>query len=211
MRFDLEAKDQQLVGKQTLKKGAGKRLTLHTLKTSRMPLVQMQDTIIVGDISGSMAGNKLYELQKALTEVWQPGVSGVVFNSQVYTITKEDIMHLDADGGTCMFKALEVAWQEDHSHIILITDGDATDESPEYILHYTKTNHPKPPIDTIGIGDHGRRDYNPAFLRELAEATGGKFTDCGEAIKLSAIVQRLLLEHRAGALKGPMEGGAIQL
>lgn len=203
--YNLTKKEQDLIAKQKLERQ--NRMTLKTLaKASRSP-VKYEKTVILGDISGSMAGYKMHELKRCLAEVWGPGLEGIVFGSELWTIEESDIPKLDTAGDTHLFEALCVAWDEHYTHIVLLTDGEPTDECEEEILRVVAERHTDVPIDTVGIGQHGHSDYNPEFLRKLAELTGGRFTDCGEPIMLTSIVQHLLEYKPDGLPEGEPEKG----
>lgn len=93
-----------------------------------------------------------------------------------------------------MGAALACAWNEGAKHIILITDGDPTDEPRQSILDAAR-RHSDVPIDTIGISS-GPDDwsYDPAFLQELSDITKGKYNSCHEPLKLTEMVEQLLID-----------------
>ena len=208
--FDLSktTKDQLLKQQQHTKK----HLTLDDLKRKDV-IVTAIKRVLVFDTSGSMSGYKITEVRRMLTELWQPHLDAVIFNSDVYLLDdRADIAKIHATGSTAMLQALEEVWAHSYKHIILGSDGHP-DSGAEPILS-AATRHADIPIDTIGIGESGGGGYDPEFLRELARITGGRFTDCGEAIRLTSIVQSLLLNPPKGAmLKDGQDknGGVIQL
>lgn len=208
--FDLtKSKPDELLKQQSHTK---KHLTLDDLKRKDVTVTAIK-RVLVFDASGSMYGYKITEVRRMLTELWQPHLDAVVFNSDVYLLdAKSDIADLDATGGTAMLEALNEVWAHSYKHIILGTDGHP-DSGPQPILN-AAMHHTDIPIDTIGIGEHGGGGYDPDFLRELARITGGRFTDCGEPIRLTSIVQDLLLNPPKGMMlkDGDKEkGGVIQL
>jgi len=184
----------------------GRKVTLADLKRARTPQTQIGNIYIAADISGSMSGSKIYELKRALKATYKPGIKVFAFSDEIYDVQETDFNMLSPTGGTRMLEALRETWDQHPRHIILITDGEPTDASPKDIL-YAAGNHTNVPIDTIGISEADRRGYDPVFLAELARITGGKFTDCGQPIQLTAIIQTLLIE--AGGLTE--KGGVVAL
>jgi Mg-chelatase subunit ChlD len=105
-----------------------------------------------------------------------------------------------------MLKALYFTWQDNARGIILITDG-YPDEAEERILGEAM-EHSHVPINPIGIGEEGR-DFNEAFLRELARITGGEYHNVKEAELhlLAPTLEAILI----GTDHGKKGGGTIQL
>ena len=182
MSYDLAMKDtSKLVKKQTL--GNGKKLTLK----STLPQKHTSGkTYILADISGSMSGDRLHELKKALHTIWRPGIHGIAFGSMVYDFTQEDIDSLRVTGTTNMLDALLAGWDDAASHMVLLTDG-MPDQSESTILNEVGI-HTNTPIDTIGIG-HG---CNNDFLQRISEITGGKFNSVNEPLMLTEVMEDLL-------------------
>jgi len=209
-KFDLEnVKQESVVKRQKLKKP--EKVTLNSLKTKTTGL---QKTMLLADISGSMGGNKLFELKKALSSVWQAGISCIGFESEIWQIDQSDIAHLDNMGSTHMLAGLEEAWTTKPHHMVLMTDGHPTDANEDDILARVRV-HKDIPIDTVGIGDKGSvRSYRPEFLRQISDITGGRFFDIGDPIKLTSTLQHLI-EYRPNKLRqGSQEsekGDVIQL
>ena len=202
--MDLTTKANGLLAQQSIK---GRKVTLQDLKKAKLPQSRLGDIYIVCDISGSMSGNKLQSLQHTLMQVYKPGIKVLAFSDDVYELDETDFRSLSTMGGTGLMLALDETWNVSPRHIILITDGEPTDAQPNEIIHEA-TRHSDIPIDTIGVSEYGRRGYDPDFLRELARVTGGKFTDCGQPIELTAVVQNLLLE---ASNPKQIKGGTIQL
>ena len=210
--FDLtKTKPDDLIARQKVTK---KHLTLDDLKKSTQSLqTKSIKRAICMDTSGSMAGYKITEVRRMFKELYHPHIDSITFNNDVYLLDKEDFSKLDAVGGTCMLKTLNELWANSYAHIILGTDGEPTDSGEEQIL-IVAAQHATIPIDTIGIGNKGGGGYNPDFLRELARITGGRFTDCGEPIQLTSIVENLLLNPPSGMQLNDgktNKGGVIQL
>lgn len=186
---DITTSQQATVATQKMK---GKKFTLTEFNRAKHPSTHVKDIYILSDISGSMSGDKIVELRRALKKVYRPGVVMLAFSSIVYSVTEADIDKLEEQGSTNMLAALNEAWCTNPRHIILLTDGHP-DGGATTILQ-AATHHTDIPIDTIGIADQYGRDYDPHFLAELARLTGGKFTDCNKPIQLTYIISNLLLE-----------------
>ena len=184
---------------------AKKKVKHMTLRQLNQPKVSSTDVYIMGDISGSMSGHKLEALKRAFNDCWKDGIHGVVFSNDVYLIAQRDIHTLPASGGTAMLAALRAVWNEEPTHIILITDGMPTDCSTDELLHNAEA-YKHIPIDTIGISEEGYPcDYS--FLQQLSKLTGGSYNSCTDTLKLSYTVQELLKLQQGN----PVAEGAIQL
>ena len=176
-------------------KRAGATQTLSKLKQAQLQRNRHTTAgipCVVGDISGSMHGTKIGELRRCYDSIWRANIRCLVFESETYELeAQSDIGTLTARGGTQMLEALEEAWNTPNlTQIVLMSDGQP-DRGPEAILEAAK-HHLDTPIDTVGIGDQGKLDFNPEFLQELARLTGGRYYDCSEPIHLTATVQALL-------------------
>ncbi|MHB9030287.1 MAG: VIT and vWA domain-containing protein [Candidatus Latescibacterota bacterium] len=145
---------------------------------------------IVTDCSGSMGGDSIAQARNALHSIMeslQPDDSFTIIafgNSQRVlfdTLTpagkdhvrqaQQFIQSLDADlGGTEIGAALSAAYrilspEGNHADILLITDGEVWN-SDEIIREAKESGHR---IFTVGVGS----SVSEAFVRELAESTGG--------------------------------------
>jgi len=194
---------QPTVARQTVKKQQS--LTLRTLNKDT---TKQKGTVILADISGSMRGEKIQNLRKALKKVWRPGIEGIAFCTGMYELREEDISSLDTSGCTAMLAPLQEAWSRSPSHIILLTDGEP-DEDKSTILKEVRW-HTGIPIDTVGMADSSGSYYDPEFLAEIALLTGGRFTDVGEPVQLTDTLQ-YLLDYKPAGLQAPKEGGAVEL
>lgn len=168
---------------------------------------------VVGDISGSMGGTKMFELRRCYTEIWRPDLRALVFSSEVYELESQaDIATLREQSSTDMLAALNEAWLTPGvKQIVLMTDG-YPNGGPDRILQEAMA-HRDVPIDTVGIGDQGIMDFRPEFLRELSRLTGGRYYDCSEPVHLTSTVTALLdsppmsqigtssTEHGGGVIK----------
>uniref|UniRef100_A0A6M3KAE6 Putative von Willebrand factor A domain-containing protein n=1 Tax=viral metagenome TaxID=1070528 RepID=A0A6M3KAE6_9ZZZZ len=208
--FDLESGKQKLVDRQSVK---GRKPTLKEMLSPQVG--KQKKSLLLADISGSMHGAKEFALKAALAEIWKshPGLECVGFADDLFAIEPSDLQAPESwlGGGTHMLKALFEAWHRQVAHMVLLTDGQPTDASEERIIQEAQ-NHKDVPIDTIGLGDQGVANYHPDFLRMLSHVTGGKFTDVGEPVRLTAVLETLLIEAQRGVLsEGSQGGGAIRL
>ena len=80
----------------------------------------------------------------------------------------------------------------------MLSDGEPTDSSKDEILRLAALQK-SIPVDVVGIGTNGGFGYDPIFLANLANITGGMFVEVhsvkmlGEAIlKLSPVNRPLL-------------------
>jgi len=97
-------------------------------------------------------------------------------------------------GSTPMGKALQQAWSwvqgnARQARFIVLSDGQPNDMSKEAILEMAKGNA-SIPIDTIGIGS-GSWDYDPMFLQNLSNITGGIFTEASSVQLLADTIKKL--------------------
>jgi len=187
--------NQSLIPRQVLK-------PKQTLSLAHLRRAATNRTIILADISGSMMGDKLNNLKKALEKVWRPGISGIAFESELWEFTQADIYALSARGSTNMHDALQEAWLRQQDHIVLLTDGQPNG-GPDEILALVR-QHPKPPIDTIGIG----RDCNHDMLKEISRITGGRYNDVQDPLQLTQTMTLLLSLRPDEQTK---KGGSIEL
>jgi hypothetical protein len=187
----------KLVPRQTMQKRT--TLSLHHLQRAHSGTGK---TVILADISGSMSGHKLSCLQDALDKVWCHGVTGIAFNSQLYSFSRSDIFKLYARGTTDMLGALQEAWKTAADHIILLTDGQPDGGASEIVS--VVTDHPTPPIDTIGIG----ADCDHTLLQDISRLTHGRYNDVQDPLQLTNTI-RLMLDFRPDDLT--MKGGSIAL
>jgi Ca-activated chloride channel family protein len=143
--------------------------------------------IILLDTSGSMEGMKLDNAKTGAIELFKRIPEGnkvtfITFSSHVNVIREftdpqdlsGEIISLKAGGQTALYTALLTAFNlarkhEIPSYIVLLTDGNPTDETVEGT--YKKIAIPEGiQIISFGIGD----DYNESILKILADRTGGQ-------------------------------------
>jgi succinyl-CoA synthetase alpha subunit len=184
----LQNQNSGIVKSQKLEKG-----TKLTLKKSLSLAKSTKTSYILADISGSMMGEKLSELKKALHKVWRPGIHGIAFGSDIYDFDEKDINSLYVSGSTNMLGALQAAWDDRVDHIVLLTDG-MPDQPETVILSYVRQNQ-SIPIDTIAIGSN----CNTNLLIQISNLTNGRFNSLNEPLMLSDVMTELLkIEEKAG-------------
>lgn len=145
---------------------------------------------LVIDRSGSMRGPKMElakEAAKATSEMLsaddQIGVIG--FDSQPTRVVRmqgasnrlrisRDIGRLQAQGGTAIFPALDMAYQDlsitraKVKHVILLTDGQAPEQGIAELVQVMRAEGMT--VSTIGLG----ADVNQGLLRSVATQGGGR-------------------------------------
>ncbi len=143
--------------------------------------------IVLLDTSGSMEGMKLDNAKTGAIELFKRipkgnKVSFITFSSHVSVVKEftdpqdlsEEILSLTAGGQTALYTALLTAFNlakkhEMPSYIVLLTDGNPTDETFEGT--YKKIAIPEGiQLISFGIGE----DYNESILKVLADKTGGQ-------------------------------------
>lgn len=181
---------------QNVRKYSGSnKMPLSKLRSAhfKRPASSGRGIILLADISGSMRGEKMDHLKKALNQVWQgrEGLKCICFESELWEIDKPDIATLSARGTTQMWAALKEAWTRKPEHVILMTDG-IPDEPTLNILADVRA-HKHVRIDTVGIDSQGLQDFDPDFLKQIADITGGKYNDVSQPIMLPNVLKGLLI------------------
>ncbi|WP_329335326.1 VWA domain-containing protein [Streptomyces sp. NBC_00663] len=159
-------------------------------------------TVYVLDTSGSMEGDRLERLKKALTDVsadfrGREEVTLMPFGSQVKDVRgltmdadpqdgiediREDIRALTAEGDTAIYSSLEQAYEQLRGErdmftsIVLMTDGENTKGSTaaefEGFYRTLSPTQRQIPVFPILFGDSDRSE-----LEHLADLTGGRLFD----------------------------------
>lgn len=157
------------------------------------------ELVILFDNSGSMGsadapGNKsrrkYAEEQLHRLQGQYPGkVALICFASRVEYCPDGRVS--DVGGSTALHKALEFAKVADDTglKILVISDGEPDDD--QAALYAAKTYTSK--IDVLFCGPENDRYGGRAFLRKLAEATGGQFFTSDKPAELESAVNTLLL------------------
>ena len=153
-------------------------------------------TLLLLDVSGSMSGQPLENLKKAvhsLEESYQ--VEWIAFDDKVVASSFDedaDIDRLQSGGGTNFIPPIELAAQKVleavYDDIILISDGSPFEKTEDILTAAYKLQQP---LNTISIGNDGA-----SVMKELSDRTNGTqivVTDVREIIhwegKMQAVVQ----------------------
>ena len=130
-------------------------------------------TLLLLDVSGSMGGQPLEDLKKAVHSLEESyEVEWIAFDDKIVASSFEEgssIDSLSSGGGTCFIPPLEMAAQKVreaiYDDIILISDGSPF-ENTESIL--AVAYQLQQPLNTISIGNDGA-----SVMKELSEKTNG--------------------------------------
>ena len=160
--------------------------------------VQARDVVFVIDVSGSMAGTSIEQARSSLITavdglnsidrfniIWFNNDTGSLFpetidaSAEYKSYAKRFINNLDADGGTEMKPALQLALsgQETFSRfrqVIFITDGNIDNEIELFDIIDRQLGNSR--LFTIGIGSAP----NSYFMRKAAQKGHGTFTYIGD-------------------------------
>lgn len=196
----------------SLKQRASKRDILTGLR----PISKSDKSLIILlDTSGSMRDTMGVETKcdvawRALKEQLMPNMEGWGYGIIEFGFYTEWTVKYTTDvhrigtvhrttpiGGTPMFEALRMAWlwaknNVERARFILLTDGLPTDAYPEEILSKVVKSIP---IDCVGIGS-GSGAYDPEFLKQLAEMTGGIFVEADSVKRLTDTILKLSPKER---------------
>lgn len=131
--------------------------------------------LLVLDVSGSMYGDRIENLRKAVKQIPYDNIKWIAFSGDVYKDSNGKTLFDKTDaipnpnGGTELLKAFSHIKEENLAHaydkIILISDGEPF--SPESCLAEAPTLGV--PVDTIFIGGSSQ------FMQDLAALTGGTY------------------------------------
>lgn len=181
--------------------------------TASAPDSPPRDLLLLVDISGSMAGTSLAQVQDALDQVFSQLTPDDRFNlitfandtNQMFDTVRPGtpanieaarkfVEGLDADGGTELLPALQTALQtptdpDRLAQIILLTDGAIGNEAQVFEAIHRELGSKR--LFTIGIGSAP----NSHFMREAAESGRGTFTYIGHVDetkdRMLAVFQKL--------------------
>jgi len=196
-----------------------------TASASLISVEQLPNQIAVMiDLSGSMAGEPVELLEKALqdfiaksipsttaiaVESFPSGVSAPFSNDKLLMWTR--FTSLRAGGGTPMADAMRRCLTDDSvskmTRAIIISDGmpDSVQGALDQAQQYKEKNIS---IDTIHIGESSSGER---VLREIAELTGGIFVKFSDQTKFSQAFAYLLPETRAQAARLMLTAGADEV
>jgi hypothetical protein len=160
-----------------------------------------RNSVLAVDISGSMEGpveatgnRKIDELRNVVRELNGDGepvpmigfgiavLGGVAVPNQVAVI--ETIP--EPQGNTPIGAAIRLAKAEGANHIVVVSDGGATDDAIEAAQAFGG------PIDVYYVGDKG--DYGERIMQEIARVSGGQCntTTLGKPKELASGIRGLL-------------------
>lgn len=159
-------------------------------------------TILLADTSGSMAGEKLTALKDAVREFVEKDVMMFEFNSVVQIVPDVPTLTLvAARGSTAMLNALHACYDERPSNIILITDGQPTDDNYPYTRILNLVAEKGIPIQCIMLPGNVDKE----FLENICKTSGGNVVKEVKDLKLLKQTVAGLIEHKTEETK------AIQL
>ena len=129
-------------------------------------------TLLLLDVSGSMTGQPLEDLKKAVHSLEESYmVEWIAFDDKIVasSFNDDDIDKLKADGGTCFIPPLKLAVEKIkealYDDVILISDGSPFEGTNEILeVAYGLQQ----PLNTISIGEGGAD-----VMKELSDKTGG--------------------------------------
>lgn len=130
-------------------------------------------TLLLLDVSGSMDGQPLEDLKKAVHSLEESyEVEWIAFDDKIVASSFEDgsdIDRLTSGGGTCFIPPLQLAAQKIreaiYDDIILISDGSPFEKTEDIL---TVAYQLQQPLNTISIGNDGA-----SVMKELSEKTNG--------------------------------------
>jgi vault protein inter-alpha-trypsin-like protein/VWA domain-containing protein len=192
----------------------GQRALMATLVPKFELQTQRPELVFVCDRSGSMGGEKINALKRALAVFLKSLPVGVVFNicsfgshhdylwkkSMPYTQTNMDaamkyVQKIDANyGGTSMLApmkdTIERRFEDRNLEIFLVTDGEIWDQQSLFDLLNQKIKQSRDPIRvfTLGVGDA----VSHALIEGVARRGNGFCQSVGENEKLDGKVVRML-------------------
>lgn len=182
---------------------------------SRLP----RETVFIIDTSGSMDGPSMPQAREALLfglGRLQPGdwFNVIEFDSKATSVFPESvpatpdalekarrfISGLDADGGTQMLPALQIAFQKPAPgelvpQVIFATDGQLSDERE--VVRFLKANLGNRRLFPVAIGEAP----NVPLLRRLGDLGGGSFTQIADVRNVQAAMGALFSQLESPMLR----------
>jgi len=176
---------------------------------------------LVLDRSGSMAGEKLRQLKDAAKMVVdrlssQDFLSIVIFDEVAdviipaspvvdYDMLKQRIDSIEERGGTKMSTGMQAGFVELQrgsspervSRMLLLTDGRTWEDPPECLQLAEQHRDAGIPISVLGFAEG---DWDPAFLEDLAQRSGGDWVAIETPDKVGAVFEDALMEMKGTAV-----------
>lgn len=176
---------------------------------------------LVLDRSGSMAGEKLRQLKEAAKLVVdrlsnQDTLSVVIFDEIADIVIpsgpvgdgerlKGQIDAIQERGGTKMSTGMQTGLSELQrgaspdrvNRMLLLTDGRTWEDTPECLALADQHREAGFPISVLGFAEG---DWDPAFLEDLAQRSGGDWTAIDSPEKVSSVFESTLQEMQGTAV-----------
>lgn len=185
---------------------------------------QMVNFSLVLDRSGSMAGEKLRQLKAAAKIVVdrlgpQDVLSIVVFDDRSEVVfpaaaiqdreaIKRRIDSIDERGGTHMSTGMEAGLQELQtglspgrvSRMLLLTDGQTWEDQSQCGALADQCRAVGIPLNVLGLGVGAEGDWDPIFLENLAQRSGGEWMVIDKPEKVGTVFESTLQAMQGAAV-----------
>lgn len=198
-------------------------LLLDAMPTAAAPGLESQSLnfSLVLDRSGSMAGEKLRHLKDAAKLVMerlnsQDYLSVVIFDETADVIVpaalvqdretlERQIDAIEERGGTKMSTGMQAGLGELQrglapervSHMLLLTDGRTWEDTPQCQQLADQCRAAGIPLSVLGFAEG---DWDPAFLEDIAQRSGGDWIAVDSPDKVSAVFESTLREMQGTAV-----------
>lgn len=134
----------------------------------RMKAIRNRAALLL-DVSSSMdlpleREHKRIDALRAIVHDLEGPMDVIAFNTAATKVSKDSIPN--PSGGTYLSKALILAKQNGHRKVVVVTDGEVNGVDQEASLREAEGME----IKILYVGPDGKE---PAFLKKLAEKTGG--------------------------------------
>jgi Ca-activated chloride channel family protein len=177
-----------------------------------------RELIWVLDVSGSMQGESIEQARSAIlkalsklrqedyfniiyfnTQAWQLFPNSRAGNADNLNFARDKILKLEANGGTEMRSALNLALNQQNNserlrQLIFVTDGAVSNEAE--LFSYIQANLGATRLFTVGIGSAP----NSYFMRKAAITGRGSFTYISQPQEVTTKINRLLRKLETPAL-----------
>jgi Ca-activated chloride channel family protein len=177
-----------------------------------------RELVLVLDVSGSMQGESIRQARSAALQAisqltindsfnliffnnrsWRLFPAAVPANAKNIRLARSALINLQADGGTEMFPALEMALQaaprsEGLRQVVFVTDGAVSNEKRLFSLIRSRLGDSR--LFTVGIGSAP----NSYFMRKAAQAGRGTFTYVSRPNEVDQKMNALMLSLNSPVL-----------